>query len=451
MNQTAPRFALLALFLPAVLAAQVSFTRTYGGAADDFGHTAVATGDGYLLAGYTYSYGSGAGDAHLVRTDATGETLWTRVFGSDADDLSFRAVATADGGCAVVGFAIRSGRADVTLLKTDARGDSSWCRTYGGNSDDLGYAVDQCPDSGFIIAGATFSYGSGRPNIYAIRTDAQGDTLWTRTYGGSSEEYAFSVAATADSGFIVCGWTKSFGAGAGDIYLIKLDDAGDTLWTRMYGGAGNDYGHAIRQTPDGGYIVAGSTFSYGAGESDFWLVRTDARGDTLWTRTYGGATSDLGHSVDLAADGGFALAGQTNSFGAGSYDAWLVRTDARGDTLWTRAFGGDAEERAYSVAATVDGGFTLGGWTRSSGAGGADAWLVKTDSLGRVGIAEPQPPQTRAIGRARARCASPAVGTLPGRPGAVVFDAVGRRVTGRLSPGVYVAAGTGSTMLVVVR
>jgi hypothetical protein len=389
MNRAA--LLLIPCLAAAALQAQPGFERTFGGAADDFGHTALALADGFLLAGYTASFGSGANDAYLVRTDAQGETLWTRVYGSDADDWSFRAIPTADGGCAVVGYAIRSGRADLTLLKVDDRGDSAWCRTYGGSSDDLGYGIELCPDSGFIIAGATFSYGTGRPNIYVIRTDALGDTLWTRTYGGAGEEYGFSVAVTRDSGFVIAGWTTSFGARGGDVYLIRTDSHGDTLWTRMYGGAGNDYCHTVRQTPDGGYILAGSTFSYGAGGPDLWLVRTDPDGDTLWTRTYGGTGYDLGHSVDLAADGGFAFAGVTRSFGAGDDDVLLVRTDSLGDTLWTRTFGGAEEERAFSVTSTADRGFALGGSTRSFGAGGADAWLVRTDSLGRVALAEPGP------------------------------------------------------------
>ncbi len=433
--------ALLALLLPAVLAAQATFERTFGGPADDFGHTVVLTGTGFVLSGYSYARDSGAAEAYLVRTDSRGETLWTRMYGSDADDWSFKAIATADGGCAVVGYSINSGRADVSLLKTDADGDSSWWRTYGGSSDDMGYAVDQCPDSGYILVGGTFSFGAGRPNIYVIRTNADGETLWTRTFGGASEEYGFSVAATADSGFIICGWTRSFGAGAGDIYLIKTDARGETLWTRTYGGAGNDYGHTVKQTRDGGYVVAGSTFSYGAGESDFYLFRTDARGDTVWTRTCGGAASDLGHAVDLAADGGFIVAGQTRSFGVGNYDAWLVRTDSGGDTLWTRTFGGDQDERAFSVAATADGGFAFGGWTGSAGAGGADAWLVKTDPAGRIAIAEPGAVPARVV-------SGPTV--VRGTGAGLLYDVLGRRAGAPARAGCFFRVSAGGVRRLVI-
>jgi hypothetical protein len=422
----------VSVLLPAVIAAQVTFERTYGGAGNDYGHTVVRVGTGFLLSGYTYSFGAGAADAYLVRTDSLGETLWTRVYGSDADDWSFNAAATADSGCVLVGYSAISGGKDVSLLKTGANGDSSWARTYGGSSDDIGYAVAQCPDSGFIIVGTTFSFGAGQCDVYVVRTTAAGDTLWTRTFGGASEDQGSAVAPTTDSGFIICAWTRSFGAGAGDVYVIKIDAGGDTLWTRRHGGAGNDVCHTIQQTPDGGYIMAGATFSYGAVQGDFYLIRTDARGDTLWTRRYGTAAADLGHAVDLAAGGGFIVAGVTKSFGAGGYDAWLVRTDSLGDTLWTRTFGGGGEERAFSAMATADGGFAFGGWTGSSGAGAADAWLVKTDSAGRGAVAEPGDHPSRAgFVRTVLRAGEPisAMGRL--------FDAAGRVVTTRPAAGVY--------------
>jgi len=431
-----PRFLIVfpAILLPAVLAAQVIFERTYGGAGNDYGHTVVRAGTGFLLSGYTYSFGSGAADAYLVRTDSLGETLWTRVYGSDADDWSFNAVTTADSGCVVVGHTTVSGGKDVSLLKTDADGDSSWARTYGGNSDDIGYAVAQCPDSGFIIVGTTFSFGAGQCDIYVVRTTAAGDTLWTRTFGGASEDQGNAVAPTTDSGFIICAWTRSFGAGAGDVYLIKTDARGDTLWTRRHGGAGNDYCHTIRQTPDGGYIMAGATFSYGAVQGDFYLIRTDASGDTVWTRTCGGAASDLGHAVDLAAGGGFIVAGVTKSVGAGGYDVWLVRTDSLGDTLRTRTFGGGGEERAFSVIATDDGGFAFGGATSSSGAGGADAWLVKTDSAGRGAVTEPGAPAARAPGFTTIARGALHIPWSPSSIGCLLFDASGRPIL-RLRPG----------------
>jgi hypothetical protein len=152
------------------------------------------------------------------------------------------------------------------------------------------------------------------------------DTLWTRTYGGIGEELAYSVQQTADGGCVVSGYTESFGAGVSDFYLVKTDSQGDTVWTRTYGGGYADYGRSVQQTTDGGYVVAGYTYSFGAGSSDFYIVRTNTQGDTLWTRTYGGSSGDYACSVQQTADGGYVVAGYTRSFGAGSLDFYLVKT-----------------------------------------------------------------------------------------------------------------------------
>jgi hypothetical protein len=421
--------------LPAVLAAQVMFKRAFGGPDDDFGHSALVCPGGYLLCGWTYSFGSGDANRYIVRTDELGDTIWTRTYGAQtAEDNGLKVKATFDGGFVVAGYSVHSGRANVTLTKITAGGDSLWSKEYGGSLDDMAYAVDQASDSGFIIAGATYSFGAGRPNVYAVRTDAQGDTLWTRTYGGADEDYAFSVAATRDSGFMLCGWTRSSGAGMADIYLVKTDARGDTEWTRTYGGADDEYGHGVRQTADGGYIVGGSTLSFGAGLADFYLVRLDSSGDTLWTRTYGGDTSDLGHSVELAEDGGFMLAGQTSSFGAGSWDAWLVRTDSLGNALWTQALGDTGDDRCYSVQKTADRGWIVAGSTSSTGSGAFDAWLVKTDSAGRVAITETGMPAADAPGFTTI---ARGVLCLPLSPSPIhysLFDPSGRQVL-RLRPG----------------
>ncbi len=175
-----------------------------------------------------------------------------------------------------------------TCLASSASAQSSWWRTYGGTHSDRGYCVQQTTDGGYIIAGSTYSFGPGTPdscNVYLIKTDASGDTLWTRAYGGAGCDEGYSVQQTTDGGYIIAGYTNSFGAGNGDIYLVKTDASGDTLWTRTFGGPDRDEGASIQQTADGGYVVAGRTYSFGAGDADVYLVKTNAQGDTSWTRT----------------------------------------------------------------------------------------------------------------------------------------------------------------------
>jgi hypothetical protein len=258
-----------------------------------------------------------------------------------------------------------------------------WVRTYGDTSDDGARSVEQTSDGGFVMTGCTESRGAGQGDAYLVRTDARGDTLWTRTFGGASRDEGFSVRQTADKGFVIVGLTQSFGAGEDDVYLIKTNARGDTLWTRTFGGNDDDFGYSVQQTEDGGYIIAGLNESFGAGGEDFYLIKTTAGGDTLWTRTYGGSNTDEAHSVQQTSDGGFVVAGSTYSFGAGNFDVYLVRTDVDGKVLWTKTFGGAVDDGAWSLAQAADGGFFVAGY-RSSATSDRDVFLVRADSAGNV-------------------------------------------------------------------
>jgi hypothetical protein len=251
-------------------------------------------------------------------------------------------------------------------------------------------------------------------------------------------------------GYIISGSTNSRGAGSYDIYLIKTDSLGDTLWTRAYGGASYDEGWA-GQTAEGGYIICGSTMSYGAGGTDIWLIKTNASGDTLWTRTYGGASDDYGYSAQQVWDGshaGYVIAGYTESFGAGGNDVYLVRTDLAGDTLWTRTYGGASDDYGYDVQQTSDYGYIVTGYTTSFGTGSNDVYLIKTDANGSVGVEAPRSDRQVVAGRLKAT-PNPftSFATIPGHEAERfdVYDISGKmvgifrgdRVGEGLSPAVY--------------
>jgi len=358
------------------------WTRTYGGGDLDYGYSVQQTADGgYIIAGTTKSFGAGNYDFYLLKTDANGDTLWTRTYGGSDLDYGYSAVQTTDGGYAVVGRtkSFGAGNYDVYLVKTDANGDTTWTRTYGGSDRDEGQSVQQTGDGGYIIGGYNDPWGTGIMDVYLVKTDAQGAVLWTRTHGPEDDyECAYSVQQTADGGYIVAGSTASSQTGDTDLYLLKTDANGDSLWAHTYGGDQWDEGYSVQQTADGQYIVAGYTESFGAGSMDFYLLKIDADGDTLWTRTYGGSGRDEGRSVHQTTDGGYIVAGYSWSFGAGQSDFYLVRTDADGDTLWTHTYGGSRWDYGRSVQQTADGGYILTGYTDSFGAGGTDLYLVKT-------------------------------------------------------------------------
>lgn len=323
---------------------------------------------------------------------ASAQTNWWRTYGGPSDDQGYSVQQTVDGGYVVTGCA--SAFTGFYVVKTNASGDTLWTRTYGrdmiGASE--GYSVQQTIDGGYVIAGYNLFVGRPYVDVYLFKTNASGDTLWTKGYGGTDEDVGFSVQQTSDGGYIITGYTYSFGTGApvvDDVYLVKTDASGDTIWTRTYGGGNYDEGHSVQQTTDGGYIIAGST---GGVNKDVSLVKTNAQGDAIWTGTYGGSRDDVGYSVWQTTDSGYLVAGRTCSYGPGTPgdvpNVYLIRTDASGDTAWTTTYGGTGGDVGNSVQQTSDSGYIIGGRTKSYGVGG-DVYLIKTDASGYVSLEEP--------------------------------------------------------------
>ena len=433
--------ALAAILLPSFLHAQITFQRTYGGADWDEGYSVQQTTDGgYVVSGYTGSFGAGSYDVYLIKTDANGNTIWTRTYGGGRWEEGRAVEQTSDGGYIITGYtnSFGAGYDDIYLIKTNASGDTDWTRTFGGAESDEGYSVQQTTDGGYIVAGSTSSFGAGSWDVYLIKTKSNGDTTWTRTFGGAWDDGGYSVQQTADEGYIITGYAHSYGAGYWDVYLIKTDSNGDTVWTRTYGGTNHEHGASVQQTADGGYIIAGHTESYGAGYWDVYFIKTDADGDTIWTRTFGGASAESGDLVRQTADGGYIITGYTGSIGAGSYDVYLIRTDAGGDTLWTKTFGDTSRERGSWVQQTTDGGYVIAGNVGSYEANNFDVYLIKTDSLGNVAVAEPKASPTRAPALSLSCEPNPFAGATTIRPSPFalrssplalhIYDAQGRAV-----------------------
>ncbi|TKJ37240.1 hypothetical protein CEE37_14095 [candidate division LCP-89 bacterium B3_LCP] len=241
--------------------------------------------------------------------------------------------------------------AAITLMTVavHAQPDTLWTRTFGGSSYDYGYSVQQTTDGGYIIAGLTSSYGADSSDVYLIKTDGDGNEQWYQTFGGSNYDSGESVQQTSDGGYIIAGYTCSYGAGYNDVYLIKTDSSGYEQWSQTFGGGNDDWGKSVKQTTDGGYIIAGKTQSYGAGDWDVYLIKTDANGNTMWTRTFGGTSPDMGNGVQQNLDGEYIIAGMTESYGAGSADAYLIKTDANGIEQWSQTYGDSGWDQANDL------------------------------------------------------------------------------------------------------
>lgn len=260
----------------------------------------------------------------------------------------------------------------------------SWNRTFGGVQQDYAYSVIQTPDNGFAMAGSTYSLGVGSADFWFVKTDSLGNAEWNRTYGGIGKDEAHSIARTSDGGFAILGTTDSFGAGGSDFWLVKTDSFGNTLWNKTYGGISTDDAWSIKEIAGGNLVLAGWTASFGAGTGDFWLIKADPYGNMLWNKTYGGPSYEILSSeraLQQTSEGGYTLFGSTYSFGAGGSDFWLVKVDDVGNEQWNMTYGGLADDYGFSAVETLDG-YALTGSTSSYGAGIYDFWLVKTDKFG---------------------------------------------------------------------
>ncbi len=310
---------------------------------------------------------------------------WNRTFGGDYGDGAWSLQKTDDGCYIIAGYtSSRGGGGDLWLVKVSSEGREEWNRTFGGSGEDAGYSVRQTLDRGYVVTGSTKSYGIGEERLWLLKTDPSGRKMWDRTFGGfvsSSGDGGWAVDETKDGGYIVAGYTRSYGAGGKDLWLVKTDSSGNLQWDRTFGGTRDDVGMSVVQTRDGGYVAAGRTASFGPGDDDIWLLKVDPKGHEQWNRTFGGQKDDVAFQV-IALEDGYVLTGRTESISSGSYggkNAFLIKTDLQGKKQWEKTYG--QESAGISLQHTDDGGFIVAGSTESHGTG-KDALLIKTDSLG---------------------------------------------------------------------
>jgi hypothetical protein len=385
-----------------IVKATEAFQIIYGRIGDNFGYAVQQTFDrGYIITGYTEGINGGE-DVYLIKTDSTGDTLWTKSYGGTGDDEGYSVQQTTDTGYIIVGRtnSFDSVNYHIYLIKTNSMGDTLWTRTYGGINWEEGYSVQQTTDGGYIFVGYTGSFGdiiNHSADVYLIKTDSIGDTLWTKTYGGTQGDVGYSVQQTTDGGYIITGETISFGWASSldtvrHVYLIKTNAFGDTLWTKIYGGNGSvgEQGNSVKQTTDGGYIILGVTNSFDSVFNEIYLIKTDANGDTLWTKIYGGNGPVWGYSVQQTTDGGYIISGYIDIADSGLIDAYLIKTNPIGDTLWTRSYKGNNEHSyGYYVHQTTDGGYIIVGQSYYLSYGYM-LYLVKTDANGYSGCNQDQ-------------------------------------------------------------
>ncbi len=265
-----------------------------------------------------------------------------------------------------------------------------WTKTYGGTSAEGAKSLRETSDGGYILAGYTFSYGAGNADVYLIKTDSDGHVEWSHAFGGPGWEYGGAVTESGDGGYVVTGYTTSFGSGAKDVFLLKVDSEGHSEWARTFGGEGIDVGRSVVKADDGGYLIAGYTDSFGEGESDIYVVKTDLEGYEEWYKTLGGEGPEMGWKVIRSDEGGYVIIGGTGTFGLGNRDVYLIKVDGGGGEIWSQTYGYGGRVEAYdwgnSVTETGDGGYILIGDSNASdqlpSTEMMNFYVVKTDSQG---------------------------------------------------------------------
>lgn len=393
---------------------ELDWAKNFGGSGEDTAQAIISTNDGgYAILGYSNSTDGdlmekalAVNDYWLLKLDAEGNLQWSKTYGGSKDDRGQSIIQTTDGGYALTGYAMSSdgdgslnkGFHDNWILKLDASGNIEWEKSFGFSGHDHSYDILQTEDNGFFFTGfldITSARADGNTEkgnsltrhgvgeFWGTKIDSKGNLQWRGYYGGSNNDRSHAAVQANDGGFVMTGFTESDdfdindSRGSYDFWAVKVDKTGNLVWQQSYGGTGIERAQDIANTGDGGFIIAGNTFSSDTdvtrnnGESDIWLIKIDQEGNLVWEKNFGGSAFDAAQSVILSKDGGFIIAGNSKSAdkdsnaNAGENDIWLIKTDTKGNMTWQKTFGGTGLDYGFDVIETFDGSIVLVGESAS--------------------------------------------------------------------------------------
>jgi hypothetical protein len=387
-------FIIILFLLNNSLRAQVRFQHVYGGSGYEDVQEVIETPDGgYITCGTTESFGAGQSDIFVVKTDDAGVVQWSKAYGSPGNEFGAAIKKAPAGGYIIAGYTYGLSTDTLTddflLIKINSAGTVQWSKTYGGPDNDEAHALTVMPDSGFVIAGTTASFGGAtNQSGFVVRTDKDGNKLWSKAVTQNSDQQLFAVDATDDGGCIVAGYTYVTSLTLFDVFVAKLAANGTKQWIRSYGGFSSEQAYSVKQSLSGGYVVAGYTASFGTGQDDAFIMRLSNNGSLTWFNAYGTNESERARTVLWGTNDGIIIGGQAKvSSPVGPIDNnFLLKTDTSGTVLWAKTYGPSVNiSLAYSTALCSDGGFVMGGLTGGFGAQQNDIYLVKTNDLGGSG------------------------------------------------------------------
>jgi hypothetical protein len=365
------------------------WAKTYGGNEADSLKSAEHTSDGgFAAVGWTASFGVTVQDIWILKFNPFGNVEWQQTYGGDDWDEGNDIQQTSDGGYIVAGQtqSFGAGSQDYWILKLNSSGQIEWQHTYGGPEWDTAESIRQTNDGGYIVAGDTRSFGAGLYDIWILKLDSTGLIEWQHTYGASRSEMVRGIRQTSDEGYIVAGTSYTFGPGPKSIWILKLTSTGNIEWQHTYGGNDSDSAKSILETSDGEYVVLAQTGSFGVGLSDFLIFKLSSTGIIEWQHTYGGPLWDPPRAVFQTTDGGFVSVGDTYSFGAGENDCFVMKLNPTGELEWAKTYGGSSFEFAKVIQQTEEGDFIAAGDTSSFGEGETDFLLFQISSEGDIDL-----------------------------------------------------------------
>jgi len=377
LNQFRILFCFIIVFQSTNLFSQnIISEKWYGGNYQDEGYEAVNMPDGGFLIAGIYNYGN-YNDIYLIRTNSSGDTLWTRKFGGNSWDNGYSIAPTFNNNFIIGGRKFFTGSAtsgDAYFLKVDSNGDFIWESNYGSSRKDGCTSIIQTSDSGYVFTGQ-YNYS----DIWVLKTDSSGIQKWSKTYGAGGGN---QIIETSDHNYLITGTIGN----PNNMYIAKLNSSnGDTLWTTILGGSEMDRGYSICNSYNGGFLIVGLTKSYGAGGFDIYLAELTSEGDTLSTKTYGFGENETGYSISQVPDSCYLISASTNSIGAGSNDIYLVKLDQNLDTLWTETYGGINNDWPNQIFCSSDSNYIVIGSTESFG-NGRNAYFLKIGENNLTGI-----------------------------------------------------------------
>jgi len=350
--------------LVSVLPANVIWEKTYGGATDDRAFYAVPAGDGYLVVGSSKSIVANATVGWALKLDKDGNAIWNKTFLEGFGTELRYAVNLTDGFLLVGNEFLASGDVNGYVARIDNQGSLLWKTIIGGEkTDKLSSGI--ATQNGFAVFGLTYSYGNGQSSAWVVKLNGDGNVIWNKTYGQSAECAARTGVLASDGDYVLAGYIDTQGDNNYDFYILKVQADGHMVWNKTYGGAQSEKAYAMARAVDG-YVLVGEIESPET-TTDAWVLKVDDNGNMLWNKTVGGKNADSPAYITPSKDGGYLVAGFTFSFGEGQRDFWLFKISDQGQVLFSCTQGNGAFQEAYSVIETGDNAYVMVGWTDPMG------------------------------------------------------------------------------------